>query len=61
LYISYLFRIQVENEYLLVNSRTRNYFQPVGGCYKTLPGSEKIYEKLEVRPDRKFETEKGNC
>lgn len=57
--ISYLFRIQVDNEYLLIKSRTRNYFQPVGGCYKTLPGSEKIYEKLEVRPDRKFETEKG--
>lgn len=57
--ISYLFRIQVDNEYLLVKSRTRNYYQPVGGCYKTLPGAEKIYEKLNVKPDRKFEIEKG--
>ncbi|WP_262916680.1 MULTISPECIES: hypothetical protein [unclassified Chryseobacterium] len=23
---------------MLVKSRTRKYFQPVGGCYKTLPG-----------------------
>ncbi|MCT3917900.1 hypothetical protein HZQ04_17735 [Elizabethkingia anophelis] len=57
--ISYVFRIKVDNKYLLIKSRTRNYFQPVGGCYKTLPGSEKIFEKLEVRADRKFETEKG--
>jgi hypothetical protein len=57
--IAYLYRIKVDNTYLLVKSRTRNYYQPVGGCYKTLPGSEKIFEKLEVKPDRKFETEKG--
>ncbi|WP_407517848.1 SMODS-associated NUDIX domain-containing protein [Elizabethkingia anophelis] len=57
--ISYLFRIKVDEKFLLVKSRTRSYFQPVGGCYKTLPGSRKIFEKLGIRPDRKFETEKG--
>ncbi|MGE8537060.1 MAG: hypothetical protein ACN6OJ_20960 [Chryseobacterium sp.] len=57
--ISYLFRIKVDNEYLLVKSRTREYYQPVGGCYKTLPGAEKIYDKLNIKPDRKFEIEKG--
>lgn len=57
--IAYLYRIKVDNEYLLVKSRTRNYYQPVGGCYKTLPSSNAIFEKLEVKPDRKFETEKG--
>lgn len=57
--IAYLYRIKVENEYLLVKSRTKNTFQPVGGCYKTLPGAEKVFEELEVKPDRKFETEKG--
>lgn len=57
--IAYLFRIKVGNQYLLVKSRTRNYFQPVGGCYKTLPGSEKIFEKLNIKPDRIIETEKG--
>lgn len=57
--IAYLYRIKAGNSYLLVKSRTRNYYQPVGGCYKTLPGSEQIFEDLAVKPDRKFETEKG--
>jgi len=57
--ISYLYRIKVDNQYLLVRNRTRNYFQPVGGAFKTLPGSEKIFEKLGVKPDRIIETEKG--
>jgi hypothetical protein len=57
--IAYLFRIKVDNQYLLVKSRTRNYFQPVGGAFKTLPGSEVVFEKLQVKPDRLIETEKG--
>jgi hypothetical protein len=57
--IAYLFRIKVDGKYLLVKSRTRNYFQPVGGAFKTLPGSEKIFEKLKVKADRMIETEKG--
>jgi len=57
--IAYLYRIKVDNEYLLVKSRTRQYYQPVGGCYKTLPGSKKVFEELNVKPDRIIETEKG--
>jgi hypothetical protein len=57
--ISYLFKIKVDGHYLLVKNRTRNYFQPVGGAFKTLPGSEKLFEKLNVKPDRLIETEKG--
>lgn len=57
--ISYLFKIKVDGHYLLVKNRTRNYFQPVGGAFKTLPGSEKLFEKLNVTPDRLIETEKG--
>lgn len=57
--ISYLFRIKIDNQYLLVKNRTRNYYQPVGGAFKTLPGCEKIFEKLNVKPDRIIETEKG--
>ena len=57
--ISYLYRINVDGKYLLVKSRLRDYFQPVGGAYKTLPGSERIFEKLNVRPDRLIETEHG--
>ena len=57
--IAYLFTIKIDNQYLLVKSRTRNYFQPVGGAFKTLPGSEKIFKKLKVKPDRLIETEHG--
>lgn len=57
--IAYLFKIKIDNKYLLVKSRRRNYYQPVGGAFKTLPGSEKIFEKLNIKPDRLVETEHG--
>ena len=57
--ISYLFRIQVKGKYLLVKNRNGNYFQLVGGAYKTLPGSEKVFKKFEVKPDRLIETSHG--
>lgn len=57
--ISYLFRIQAKGKFLLVKSRHRNYFQPVGGAFQTLPGSEKIFDKLQVRPDKLIETSHG--
>lgn len=57
--IAYLYRIKVGDQYLLVKNRSRNYFQPVGGVFKTLPGSEKIFEELGVRPDRLIQTEQG--
>lgn len=57
--IAYLFRIKVDGKYLLVKSSRRQYFQPVGGAFKTLPGSETIFEKLGVKQDRIIETEKG--
>lgn len=57
--ISYLYRIKINDKYLLVKSNHDGNWQPVGGVYKTLPGSEKIFEELNVQPDRVFETEKG--
>ncbi len=57
--IAYLFRININGKYLLVKNSRRNYFQPVGGAFKTLPGSEKIFEKLNIRRDRLIETENG--
>ena len=57
--IAYLFTIKIDNQYLLVKNRTRNYFQPVGGAFKTLPSSERIFNKLKVKPDRLIETEHG--
>lgn len=57
--ISYLFRIKSNGKYLLVKNRKGNYYQLVGGAYKTLPGAEKIFKKYDVRPDKRFETEHG--
>lgn len=57
--IAYLFRIKVNGKYLLVKSRTRNHYQPVGGVFKTLPGSKKIFDKLKVKSDRLIETDHG--
>lgn len=56
---AYLFRIKIENKYLLIRNSHNDFFQPVGGVFKTLPGSEKIFEKLDVTSDRLIETEKG--
>jgi hypothetical protein len=57
--IAYLYRIKINGKYLLVKNRNRNFFQPVGGVFKTLPGSKKIFDKLNVKSDRILETEHG--
>ncbi len=57
--ISYIFRIKVRDKYLLVKNRKGNYYQPVGGAYKTLPGIEAIFKKYKVAPDNRFETSHG--
>jgi hypothetical protein len=57
--ISYLFRIKSNGRYLLVKNRKGNYFQLVGGAYKTLPGAEKVFKKYKVKPDNRFETDQG--
>lgn len=47
--ISYLYRIKLDNKYLLVQSnRIPNQFQPVGGVYKFKPSAEIIFNKLKV-------------
>lgn len=57
--ISYLFRIKSNGKYLLVKNRKGNYYQLVGGAYKTLPGVEKVFKANSVKPDKRFETEHG--
>jgi len=57
--IAYLYRIKVKGKYLLVKNRKSNYYQLVGGAYKTLPGVEKVFKKFEVKPDKRFETDNG--
>lgn len=57
--IAYLFRIKVDGKYLLVKNSRRNYYQPVGGAFKTLPSSKRIFEKLNIESDKLIETDKG--
>lgn len=57
--ISYLFRIKVNGKYLLVKNRKGNYYQLVGGAYKTLPSSNAVFTKFEVKPDRRYQTTNG--
>lgn len=57
--IAYLFRIKVDGKYLLVQNSRRNYYQPVGGAFKTLPSSKRIFEKLKIDSDKLIETDKG--
>lgn len=50
--ISYLYKIKLDNKYLLVKSqRIPNQYQPVGGVYKTKKGANKIFHKLKVLSD----------
>ncbi len=57
--ISYLFRIKSNGKYLLVKNRKGNFYQLVGGAYKTLPGVEKVFKENSIKPDKRFETEHG--
>lgn len=50
--ISYLFRIKIEDKYLLVKGgRLKHQFQPVGGVYKYLPSANHILTTLNVQSD----------
>jgi len=48
---SYIYRIKVDNEYLLVKGTRFNQFQPVGGVYKSHPSSAGHRCKLGVLDD----------
>lgn len=49
--ISYIYRIKIDNNYLLVKGQRINQFQPVGGVYKRFPESISMFQKLGVRDD----------
>lgn len=47
--ISYLYRIKLDNKYLLVKSnRIPDQFQPIGGVYKFKPTAQNTFNKLKV-------------
>lgn len=52
--ISYLFRIKVDEKYLLVRNRHFGLFQPIGGVYKRYAGSLSTLSRLGVQDDRKM-------
>ena len=49
---SYLFRIRIDNKYLLVKGGRINQFQPIGGVYKYYDSFKLLFEKWEVRSER---------
>lgn len=54
--ISYLFRIKVDNKYLLIRGeRITGQFQPVGGVYKMLPEAKSTLGELGVRDDNNIQ------
>ena len=49
--VSYLFRIKVDDTYLLVRSRRRPNYGPVGGVYKVSPGAKAILDEIHALDD----------
>ena len=57
--ISYLFRIKIDDEYLLIKSnQIKSKFQPVGGVYKFY--SEAKLDKYGMKPDNGIKPDKKN-
>lgn len=52
--MSYLFRIKIDNKYLLISGRRISQYQPVGGVYKYYKGFENEFDKFEVINDEGF-------
>ncbi len=49
--LSYLFRIKVDDSYLLIKGRRLNQYQPVGGVFKRYEGSKRTLLDLGVLDD----------
>lgn len=49
--VSYLYRIRVDNEYLLVKGHRFDQYQPVGGVYKAYASSSEVRSELGVLDD----------
>lgn len=48
---SYLFRIKVENSYVLIKGKRINQFQPIGGVYKYYDSFKDKFDKMELRAE----------
>lgn len=49
---SYLYRIRIDNEYLLVKGHRFDQYQPVGGVYKTHPSSSGKRNEMNILDDK---------
>ncbi|MFZ6051562.1 SMODS-associated NUDIX domain-containing protein [Halocola ammonii] len=55
--MSYLYRIRIDDKYLLVKNSKWEFFQFVGGVYKVLPHElDTLQEKYGAEPDKKLST-----
>lgn len=49
---AYLFRIKVDNKYLLIKGNRIDQYQPVGGVYKYYDSFKDKYEKWEIKSEK---------
>lgn len=49
--LSYLYRIKIDDKYLLIKGDRINQYQPVGGVYKRLNSSAAFFDKYGVKDD----------
>jgi len=49
--VSYLFRIKIDNSYMLIKGRRWEHYQPVGGVYKASAGAKEMLDKIGARDD----------
>ena len=49
--VSYLFRIKVDEVYLLIKGKRFSQYQPVGGVYKFSPGAKAFMDEIGARTD----------
>lgn len=49
--VAYLYRIKIDNQYLLIRGSNINQFQPVGGVYKAYSSFQSVMEELQARPE----------
>lgn len=49
---AYIFKINIDGQYLLVKGRNIDQLQPVGGVYKRLPDSSRLFQDLEILDDK---------
>lgn len=55
--MSYVFRIYINDKYLLVKNSKWNFYQPVGGVYKINMGEEKmLMDKFGMERDKKMKS-----